>query len=142
MDESNVLEVLEGLLSIGTIKWPEHQAGSYSKYGRSASWRKFFEYNMMRYKQQHLKSDLDLRYLAELLSKQGGKCLITGTKLNHTVGDWSCCMISRIDQDRGFIKGNVVLLCRWINLIRDDKGWKELEASWVQLRKELVILLQ
>lgn len=75
------------------------------------------------------KCDLDLPYLANLWFDQQGKCALTGVILDHASGTPDNknpyrTSIDRINNNRGYIKGNVRLLCHWANNAKstwDDK---------------------
>jgi hypothetical protein len=63
---------------------------------------------------------LDLVYLAQLWINQNGKCALTGQWLDHQSGSPDNknpyrTSIDRIDNDQGYVKGNVRLLTHWAN---------------------------
>lgn len=64
--------------------------------------------------------NLTLKYLAELWFEQRGRCALTGVLLDYETGDLSSknpfrTSIDRIDNSRGYIKGNVRLVTHWAN---------------------------
>ena len=64
--------------------------------------------------------DLDLHYVVELWIKQKGKCQLTGQIMSFTTGTlWdknpTACSIDRIDNTKGYVRGNVRLLTHWAN---------------------------
>ena len=63
---------------------------------------------------------MDLPYLAELWIAQNGKCSLTGQWLDHVSGTPEYknpyrASVDRIDNTRGYVKGNVRLLTHWAN---------------------------
>ena len=73
--------------------------------------------------------DLDLAYLANLWFEQQGRCALTGMILDYESGSLDNknpyrTSVDRIDNDLGYVKGNVRLLCHWANNAKstwDDK---------------------
>jgi len=64
--------------------------------------------------------NLDLPYLAELWISQNGKCSLTGQWLDHVSGTPEYknpyrASVDRIDNTKGYVKGNVRLLTHWAN---------------------------
>lgn len=64
--------------------------------------------------------NLDLKYMTELWIKQKGRCELTGQIMSFYPGSqWNknplSCSIDRIDNKKGYIKGNVRLLTHWAN---------------------------
>ena len=69
---------------------------------------------------RNLDFDIDVDYLMSLLKKQQGKCALTGWDLEFTRGgDYGYgtnpmgCTIDRINNHRGYVRGNVQLTC-WL----------------------------
>jgi len=68
---------------------------------------------------------VDLDYVIGLLKAQSGKCAITGWDLEFTRGGTfkgsmnpRGCTMDRIDNDKGYIRGNIQLTCVLPNMIR------------------------
>jgi len=64
--------------------------------------------------------DLTIPYLAKLWFKQKGRCALTGIMLEYESGDPQSknpyrTSVDRIDNNRGYVQGNVRLLTHWAN---------------------------
>lgn len=64
--------------------------------------------------------DLTIPYLAKLWFKQKGRCALTGIMLQYESGDLQSknpyrTSVDRIDNNRGYVQGNVRLLTHWAN---------------------------
>ena len=68
--------------------------------------------------------DIDTDYIMSLLVKQQGKCALTGWTLEYVRGgDWDGrnprgATMDRIDNDKGYVKGNIQLVCGLVNNTR------------------------
>lgn len=67
--------------------------------------------------------DIDREYLYDLWDKQNGKCAISGIQMTYI----SNCgriptnvSVDRIDSNKGYIKGNVQLVCMAVNQMKND----------------------
>ncbi len=83
--------------------------------------------NFLRYKLTFIRSksrtknrqmNLDLKYLIKMHSKQGGRCNISSVQMTTRYNDLCSISIDRINSSKGYIKGNVQLVCRAINLAK------------------------
>jgi len=64
--------------------------------------------------------DLNINYMLEIYFKQQGRCKLSKKPLDFKSGtQWMKnaykASIDRIDNNKGYIKGNVRLLCHWVN---------------------------
>jgi hypothetical protein len=81
---------------------------------------------------QHI--DITLDYLYAVGERQNWRCVATGVPLEFTRGGtrWGgkwcnprSCTIDRINNDKGYVKGNVQLLTWEANALRGGMKWKE-----------------
>lgn len=66
---------------------------------------------------------IDLNYLLKIYNDQDGRCNITNIKMTYLRGvnrNLTNISIDRIDSARGYIKGNIQLVCHWANLAKTD----------------------
>lgn len=86
--------------------------------------------------------DIDREYLYDLWDKQNGKCAISGMDMTYI----SNCgriptnvSVDRIDSAKGYIKGNVQLVCMAVNQMKSDLDMQTLltfcEAILINARK-------
>ena len=64
--------------------------------------------------------NLDITYMLEIYFNQQGRCVLSKKPLDFKSGTQSMknaykASIDRIDNNKGYIKGNVRLLCHWVN---------------------------
>ena len=62
--------------------------------------------------------DLNDQYILDLWNKQEGKCAMTNIPMTHERHDLAMVSIDRIDSTKGHIKGNVQLVCQWVNFAK------------------------
>ncbi len=77
--------------------------------------------------------DLDLDYIIRLFEYQQGKCFYTDQLMSLTRGSGrlvNTLSIDRMDNSKGYIKGNIVFCCDKINSIKTDLTLEELE-KWM-----------
>jgi hypothetical protein len=89
------------------------------------------------------KCNLDLPYLAELWINQHGKCALTGQWLDHASGTPDDknpyrTSVDRIDNNKGYVKGNVRLLTHWANNAKST--WSDsIFETFVKTSNQLLI---
>ena len=66
--------------------------------------------------------DIDELYMKEIYDKQNGLCFYSGIKMEIAVKGYTDNMntlsVDRIDSDTGYIKGNIVLCCDFVNTMK------------------------
>jgi|LauGreDrversion4_2_1035121.scaffolds.fasta_scaffold325588_2 hypothetical protein len=92
-----------------------------------------------------LEFNISLDYVMKLLKKQDGRCALTGWPLEFTRGSSAertnpyVCTMDRIDNNKGYVTGNIRLTCWKANKIRgslSDSEFYELCESVVKERKK------
>jgi len=76
---------------------------------------------------QELAIDIDLKYLCERWIAQEGRCLRTNTIMQFDSGTLQHrnpygCSIDRLDNSKGYVKGNIELLTIWANNAKHSWG--------------------
>ena len=74
---------------------------------------------------------IDVEYLVELYEKQKGLCSISGIKMTHISGMGKVATnisVDKIDNSKGYVKGNIQLLCLASNMLKLNMSAKELDA--------------
>lgn len=77
----------------------------------------------------HLGFDLDLKYLLDLYDSQQGRCALSGVPMTYRAGvgrTSTNISIDRIDSRRGYLRGNVQLVCDLVNRMKQDLQEDEL----------------
>lgn len=103
---------------------------------RSASPKNFISgaLNHASKRKQHLGFDIDLVYLLQVYEQQDGRCALTGVEMTYLAGKGRVntnISIDRIDSSRGYIRGNVQLVCDIANRMKQDLPHEELKV-WCQ----------
>jgi hypothetical protein len=58
---------------------------------------------------------ITLSRLRKLFAEQQGKCAISGIPMDYNFGSLKAISVDRICSNRGYVEGNVHLVCRFIN---------------------------
>jgi hypothetical protein len=75
---------------------------------KSASYRKKFEVS------------ITPEYLKEVWEKQQGQCVYTKLPLLATANQFNTVSLDRIDSSKGYVEGNVQLICSAVNKMKQD----------------------
>lgn len=76
-----------------------------------------------RAKRNGLAVDIDKQYLHDLWDQQNGKCAISGIDMTYITNCGRIptnVSVDRIDSSKGYIKGNVQLVCMAVNQMKND----------------------
>lgn len=60
--------------------------------------------------------NLTLDYAMSVLEKQCFRCAVTGLPLTHKFNDHKAASIDRINNKKGHVRGNIQIVCRFVNL--------------------------
>lgn len=74
--------------------------------------------------------NISIKYLNDLWIKQEGKCAITGLVMKHSILEGKVktnLSIDRIDPSKGYIIGNIQLVCNIINVMKSDMSYTDLK---------------
>jgi len=84
-------------------------------------------------------SDIDWeKYLENMYKRQKGKCAVTGIKMSFIRKDPLRFSVDRIDNNKGYIKGNIRLVCWGINELRGRRRIEKFDP----LIKKLIIQIK
>lgn len=82
-----------------------------------------------RAKKNNLEIDFDIEYLRSLWDKQNGKCAISGLEMTYEMFKGRVptnISVDRIDSSKGYIKGNVQLVCMAVNQMKNELSLEDL----------------
>lgn len=95
----------------------------------------------LKYKYRRIKSrakerdfdfDLSVEDLLDLYKLQGGFCSLSGLPMTHSQESPDYCIsVDRIDNDKGYTKDNVTLVCYRANMMRNELSL-EMFGWWVR----------
>ena len=88
----------------------------------------FRRVNLHKLNPASLDVDIDYEYLINLYKEQKGLCAISQMPMVHHWGDPSTISIDRIDSNKGYLKGNVHLVCQWINIAKNKHSVSEIQT--------------
>lgn len=63
--------------------------------------------------------DLDLDYITDLWEAQNGRCALTNKAMTHKFNSLFAVSVDRIDSGKGYVKGNIQLVCQAINYAKN-----------------------
>ena len=83
--------------------------------------------------------DIDVPYLKSLFLEQNKKCPVSGIEIEMSdkqikdKGDWRWCLcpsLDRLDNIKGYVKGNIEIVTRFVNVgFKDFKGERDIVAG-------------
>lgn len=73
--------------------------------------------------------DLDVDYLEQLWGQQGGLCALTKLPMMHKFNSLLSASVDRIDSSKGHIKGNIQIVCQWVNSAKNEYTNAEFQAA-------------
>jgi len=78
--------------------------------------------------------EIDLDFLVGMFADQGGLCALSGLPMSHVFNDLRSISVDRVDSDLGYIRGNVQLVCKWVNLAKGRHSNEEFVGLLGELR--------
>jgi len=69
--------------------------------------------------------NIDTEYLDKIFKEQDGKCALTKLNLSFKISTLETVSVDRIDNDYGYIKGNIQLVCVGANYLRNRYSFNE-----------------
>jgi len=76
-------------------------------------------------KKEKAEYNIEHKDLQEIYDSKNGLCNITGLKMKHEYGSLYSISVDRIDSDKGYIKGNVQLVCKGANFLKNKHTQEE-----------------
>lgn len=83
--------------------------------------------------------EIDLDFLLSLYADQRGLCALSGLPMSHEFNDLCSISVDRVDSTKGYIPGNVQLVCKWVNLAKQKHSnaeFLELLDTYYSFRRE------
>ena len=94
------------------------------KKSKQSSPRRFMSDMLAHIRRQSRKSsvpfEIDLNYVCDLWTKQGARCAMTGAYMAHTGNNLFGVRIDAINKEKGYVKGNIQLICDGIKRMKKD----------------------
>ena len=107
---------------------------------RTKDWKGKVSYLLSRIKGRHkneggrvVDESMTIEHLLEMLKSQDFKCAISGIALSHQMHDLRSLSIDRIDCSKGYSLENIQLVCKGINLMRNDHTVEETKRFLAEL---------
>jgi hypothetical protein len=63
-------------------------------------------------------------HLLDIYKFLGGRCAITQVRLSLKPGKYNTLVIERVDLSKGYVKGNMILVCDFVSRGRNGRSWK------------------
>jgi hypothetical protein len=91
-------------------------------------------------KRKHLKKAIlvctvTYQDLLDLWESQQGRCALTNMPMDHVFNSLKTVSVDRIDSSEGYVPNNVQLVCKWVNLAKQDHTNADMLAIIEELRK-------
>lgn len=80
-------------------------------------------------------SAVSTRNLLDQHLAQAGRCFYTGLEYHISEVGPLCMVVSRVDRDRGYVEGNVVLCCWFFSAAKNKWTVEEMIPLWAHLPK-------
>lgn len=74
-------------------------------------------------------------YLIKLYDEQGQVCNISGMQMETSMYNLRAISLDRIDRDKGYVPGNVQLICKWVNIGKGGHPDQEMRSIIEELTK-------
>jgi len=89
---------------------------------------RFNLYSTLRLAKKRAEVTIDVEYLLNLFEEQKGLCALSGIKMTWATGKTEPTSISidRIDNSKGYVQGNVRLICMVVNAFKSTQTDDEL----------------
>ena len=68
---------------------------------------------------------IDFDYLWGLWEAQDGRCALSELPMMHEFNNLCSISVDRVDSEVGYVRGNVQLVCKWVNLAKGSHGNEE-----------------
>ncbi len=81
--------------------------------------------------------DIDITYIMDMYNEQEGRCAISGLPMTHASYDICSASIDAIDPKLGHVKGNVQIVCLWVNLGKNNHHDSAMRGAFAAIRHEL-----
>lgn len=78
---------------------------------------------------------IDLQYLFDLYDMQSGYCIVSGLKMSHEIDNICSISVDRIESNKGYIPGNIQLVCQWVNKAKGSHSNEVMLAVIDEIRK-------
>lgn len=90
-------------------------------------------------KRKNKEYNLDIQYVLDIYENQNGLCSISGLRMTYEYGATATNIsIDRIDSSKGYVKGNVHLVCYIVNVMKNQFSIQE----FIEFAKKIVIYSQ
>lgn len=90
-------------------------------------------------RKKNIEFDLDLDYIDGLWKDQNGRCAITKLPMTHKNKDLFGVRIDTKLADKGFVKGNIQLVCDGIKRMKRDMGNDEVQRFIQEIKSVIII---